>query len=341
MIRTGPDRRDRSVTSARMTYREPMDWVAAARLRPGMYIGSTGAAGAAHLLYDVVNNSLDQFLAGDVTTISVTIDGDTATVSDDGPGLPFDVVTLDGWSLAEDHCIRRHDSRSVDDHAPHVHLLSGGAGLAIVNALSSEMEVVSAANGGGWQQRFSRGAALTEPTRIDPPFARGVSVRFTLDREAIFTKGEGFPVEKVRTMLSNAVHLFPGVVIECNGERFGPSGLAGLLPNPTDDDVVVDATEGDVRVLFAAPAPWAQRSDPSTRISSWVNGAATTEHGDHVAGLNDVFAERRWWPSTALLHVIMYSPEFAGPTRGCLHAPRVRVVVADILRRELPEYLRH
>jgi DNA gyrase subunit B len=298
-----------------------------------MYVGSTFAAGAALLLYELVNNALDRFLVGEVTTISVTIDGDTAVVTDDGPGLPFDVTTPDGWSLAEDHCMRYHRSRSVDDHAPHVHLRSGGCGLATVNAFSTEMDVVSVRGGVCWQQRFGRGAALTAPVAIEAPFARGTRVRFTLDREVIFDKGEGFPLDSIRSVLSAAAHLFPGVVIDFAGERSGPVGIEGLVPR-AKGGMVVDSTVDDVRVLFAATID-RSRTSQSVAVRSWVNGAPMTEQGDHVEGFIDACAERSVWPTAAVLHVIMLSPEFVGPTRCRLQVPHVRGLVAEVLRREL------
>ncbi len=106
------------------------------RLRPGMYIGSTCQFGIQHLVFEAVDNAVDQFLANKVREIVVQGVGKTIRVSDDGEGYPFDRMDAEGMSLGVKYLTQRHNTNTVDDHTPHVHANGFGCGLFALNALS-------------------------------------------------------------------------------------------------------------------------------------------------------------------------------------------------------------
>jgi DNA gyrase subunit B len=115
------------------------------RKRPGMYFGRTDSFGTEQFVYELVSNTLDCYLSGTATFVSVEIDGGNITVVDDGSGLPFDRPSnVVGMCLATEFLTILHSTGSRDGHAPHVHARNiNGVGLAILNAASSQMKIQS------------------------------------------------------------------------------------------------------------------------------------------------------------------------------------------------------
>src|SRR5262245_52778669 len=111
----------------------------AVRARPGMYIGDVhDGSGLLHMVWEIVGNSLDQFLAGKATRIGVDLEPDgTVVVEDDGPGMP--VHDLDGMPFAQAALTRMHDTATMDGHRPHEHLGLRGVGVFVVNMLSERL----------------------------------------------------------------------------------------------------------------------------------------------------------------------------------------------------------
>ena len=103
------------------------------RKRSGMYVGETDSPrGSEHVVDELVANTLDLFLAGEASNVAVTVEGARITVEDDGPGIPFDVPSMQpGLSSAEVYLTQLHSGASAEGHAPHVHLVSLGVGLVI------------------------------------------------------------------------------------------------------------------------------------------------------------------------------------------------------------------
>ena len=114
------------------------------RKRPAMYIGDTKARGLRHLFDELLDNSIDRFLAGELTSVRASTNGSTLEFSDDGPGLPFDVACKDAESLATRYLVKfRRDAPTADGHTPHIHLGGWGCGLRIVTGLTAKCEVTS------------------------------------------------------------------------------------------------------------------------------------------------------------------------------------------------------
>ena len=301
-----------------------------------------GAYGLSSIVYELVGNSIDEFLRGNASEVQVRFEEGAVEVFDDGLGLPFDEPSEGAASRVEDFLTTPHFTRSASGHAPHVHLEQRGVGLAVINALSAEVEITSVRSGKAWQQVFRQGSAVGTAKNINAPFQRGTRVRVVVDRE-IFEDRFQFDTRAIRAKLFEAAHLFPGLVLGTDSERFrsenGLGDLAAMRSSYKPFGSSIDAFNADVedvQIQFAAIRPLGQ-SDPSCEILSWANGSRTTEHGDHVSGVRDIVAEQGWWPSTILIHVVMQSPEFAGPTRGRLNAPHVRDLVARAIRKHMAE----
>jgi DNA gyrase subunit B len=134
------------------------------RRRPAMYIGDTAARGLHHLFDELLDNSIDQFLAKQATAVNVSTSGPTLVFSDDGPGLPFDEPGHRSESLAHKYLTQiRRDLPIADGHTPHVHIGGWGCGLRVVSALTATCEVTSSRNGVVWRQAFSKGIECGPP----------------------------------------------------------------------------------------------------------------------------------------------------------------------------------
>lgn len=292
------------------------------RKRPSMYIWSTGPRGIEHLVQEVVANSLDPFLAGHATEIRVHL-GDTLIVEDDGAGLPFDRNVAGGeQNLAEWLLTHIHTTKSADGHAPHVHLASQGVGVAVVNALSARFTVQSWRGGRMWEQGFVQGVP-EGPAVVTQSDGRGTRIEFEPD-PVIF--GSAVPsVERLRAILWDACHLFPGVQIGVNREVFyTPVGLADLAPILVGADTHYPDFQRNIRVdhpSFQLDIAMLGKSAGETSWYSWANGVRTWEHGTHVSAICAALAKARVNPRVALVHVIMREPEYAGPSHGRLNTP--------------------
>ena len=133
------------------------------RLRPGMYIGSTSERGLHHLIYEVVDNSIDEALAGVCDTISVTINEDgSATIEDNGSGIPVDTHPKTGKSTVETVLTILHAGGKFNNDAYKVSGGLHGVGVSVVNALSEWLVATVKRNGNIYQQNFSRGKAISE-----------------------------------------------------------------------------------------------------------------------------------------------------------------------------------
>lgn len=298
-----------------------------------MYIGDPSESGVEHLIYELVANSIDQFLLRQATHISVQIDESGIEVSDDGPGLPYEIMHADGSRLAESYFLSFHDTPTADGHAPHVHLSHAGFGLIAVNALSQETRVISHRAGLRWEQVFQRGKAIS-PVISTPSDATGTSIRFKPDPEVMTANVPRHYA--LRRKLFDTVHLHPGLTIELGRERFHSSrGLADLAAFGTAPRMgtTTQTFEAVVELsgitINAAAAGEAGRTTTAWR--SWANGNETPEGGTHVQGFQDALRRCQWQPAAAMIHVLLTKPQFASPTRSRLGTQHVRKQVRDAL----------
>jgi DNA gyrase/topoisomerase IV subunit B len=298
------------------------------RLRPGMYIGPTDTMGIEHLASELIANSVDQFLAGNVSRIAVRLNGNRITVSDDGPGIEGAGAQEDGLARADRFLTQYHPTPTADGHAPHIHLTFLGVGLVAVNALSSHLVLRMHSNGFLHEAVYRRG--VRSDSRVKPAARgkQGTAVTFTPDAE-IFGKHRPRPAA-LRRIAFHAAHLFPGVQIQFNKERFhAPGGLGDLVTlfaphHGPDFSVSVDA---GVCFVHAAAAGVSK----TTQWQSWVNGAPTPGHGTHVDGFRSALRSVDWEPDFAAVHVVMQQPRYAGPTRDKFFVKEVHAALRQAL----------
>lgn len=310
------------------------------RKRPAMYIGGMDIRGLHHLLDELLDNSIDQFLANQATSVSVNVSGSILEFTDDGPGLPFDEPGPHSESLAEYYLtqIRLH-SPTADGHTPHIHLDGLGCGLRIVTALTDTCEVSSSRNDVIWRQSFSKGLKVGPPQMIAQPGKRGTTFRLTIDRDLF---SDDWCQQRVDQRLIDAAYLFPGLKVESPGLRFCASrGLADLAVKIANEKGSPNAhrvwwfneSTDDIRIQAAIAG-----TGSDTDWRAFANGATSIEGGTHLAALKRVVKSCGLRPASALIHIIMRNPSFAGPTRSRLDVPEIRTQLIDALMPSLKAF---
>jgi DNA gyrase subunit B len=193
----------------------------AVRKRPAMYIGSTGDLGLHHLVYEVVDNSVDEALAGFATKIEVTIHIDNSiTVIDDGRGIPVDDMDIDGVKVSAAQVVMTtlHAGGKFDSSTYKVSGGLHGVGVSCVNALSEELELEIWRDGATWQQTYSKGEPTIKMTKAGATKKRGTKVHFLPDR-TIFTGTVEYNYDTLAQRLRELAFLNKGLLITLTDER--------------------------------------------------------------------------------------------------------------------------
>ncbi len=198
-----------------------LEGLAAVRLRPAMYIGSTGEQGLHHLVYEVVDNSVDEALAGHATRIDVTIHVDNSiTVVDDGRGIPVDNKTLPtGEVLPAVQVVLTMLHAGGKFDASNYKVSGGlhGVGVSCVNALSEEFDVEIWRDGHAWEMDYSKGDPISELRKMGPSKRRGTKIHFLPDK-SIFTVTE-YNFDTLANRLRQLAFLNKGIEISLTDER--------------------------------------------------------------------------------------------------------------------------
>ena len=213
---------DQNYTSDNLTV---LDGLQAVRVRPGMYIGSTSSTGLHHLVWEIVDNGIDEALAGYCDTITVTInEGNTITVTDNGRGIPIDIVKKTGLSGVETVYTVLHAGGKFGEGS--VYKVSGGlhgVGASVVNALSSCVEVTVHKDGGIYYIRFENGGhAVDRIKRIGDCDDHGTIVTFKPD-PTIFKETTNFNYETIKNRLRQMAFLNKGITIILKDDRVKPA----------------------------------------------------------------------------------------------------------------------
>uniref|UniRef100_B8HLW8 DNA gyrase subunit B n=1 Tax=Cyanothece sp. (strain PCC 7425 / ATCC 29141) TaxID=395961 RepID=B8HLW8_CYAP4 len=350
------------------------------RKRPGMYIGSTGPRGLHHLVYEVVDNSVDEALAGYCKNILVELNPDgSVTVTDDGRGIPTDIVSKTGKSALETVLTVLHAGGKFGGGGYKVSGGLHGVGVSVVNALSSWLEAKVWRDGKVFTQRFERGLPATD-LKAQPSGGNrtGTAIQFMPDAE-IFTETIEFDYKTLSGRLRELAYLNAGVKIEFRDGRldllkrdeplletyFYEGGIKEYVSymnvdkEPLHQEIIyVQGERNDVQVEVALQ--WC--TDAYTdNLLGFANNIRTIDGGTHLEGLKAVltrtlnnFARKRnklkeGDPNlagenvregmTAVISVKVPEPEFEGQTKTKLGNTEVRGIVDSLVGEVLTEYL--
>ncbi len=286
---------------------EVLEGLEPVRKRPGMYIGGTDERALHHLFAEVLDNAMDEAVAGHAKLIEVTLDADgTLTVKDDGRGMPVDQhPKYPGKSALEVIMTMLHSGGKFSGKAYETSGGLHGVGVSVVNALSEQLTVGVWRDGFEWRQSFSRGKPVDALQQVAPSRKKGTAVRFLPDQQ-IFGEGCAFKPARLYRMARSKAYLFRGVEIrwKCSPERIHdqtpaeatfhfPNGLADFLAERTAGiETVTETFSGRIeRTGEAGAVEWALTWSPAGFgeadgfISSYCNTVPTPEGGTHEAGL--------------------------------------------------------
>ena len=343
----------------------------AVRRRPGMYIGSTEARGLHHLVYEVVDNAVDEALAGYCDSIAVTIGPDNVvTVQDNGRGFPVDVHPTEKKPGVEVAMTTLHAGGKFDHTSYKVSGGLHGVGVSVVNALSEWLEVEVMRAGQRYHQRYERGAKATELEVLGDTDETGTIVRFHPDPK-IFPEID-FQYETLAGRLRELAFLNQGLEISITDQREEPQkdvfrydgGLVEFVkhlnksrkplhPKP----MYVEVMKEDVEVQCAI-----QYNETYTEtLFTFVNNINTHEGGTHLSGfksaltrtLNAYANDKGFFKKadftlsgddvreglTAVLSVKVMEPQFEGQTKTKLGNSEVRGIVESVLNEGLGSWL--
>ena len=267
----------------------------AVRKNPGMYIGSTAIEGLHQMVYELVDNAIDEAQAGECTGIAVSLNPDgSCTVADNGRGIPTETHPSEGCPACEVVLTRLHAGGKFK--AGSYRLTTGlyGIGLSCLNALSQTLVLEIWRNGRAYRQNYSCGVAMNELEDLGTTERRGTRITFTPDF-TIFDPRVAFDYQRLCKRLEELAFLHPGVRIEINDQRCGESasflydsGIPGFLKKLNAgartihrEPLRIIHNEKDLQ--FEAVLQWTDSYGEN--ISSYVNSINTIHGGTHVAGL--------------------------------------------------------
>jgi DNA gyrase subunit B len=347
-----------------------LEGLEAVRKRPGMYIGDTAERGLHHLVYEIVDNSVDEALAGHCSNVSVTIHVDGAvTVVDDGRGIPVGIHPTEGVSAAEVVLTKLHAGGKFDKDSYKVSGGLHGVGISVVNALSESLEIEIWRDGHVHFQRYHRGHPDAPLAQIGTTENRGTQVTFKPD-PLIFPSTE-YSFEVLSQRLRELAFLNRGLRITIEDKRTGrehdfhyPGGIAsfvehlGSTKTPVHADVVYVTGERDGVVIEVA-MQW--NDGYSETIYSFANSINTNEGGTHLSGFKaaltrtiNVYAVRAGFLKkegetlegedvreglTAVVAVKVPEPQFEGQTKTKLGNSEVKGFVEALVNERLGSYL--
>ncbi len=345
---------------------EVLDDLEAVRRRPGMYIGGVGVRGLHHLLWEIVDNSIDEALAGYCDRITVILHKDgSASVEDNGRGIPVDEHPVFKRPALEIVMTKLHAGGKFSKKAYKVSGGLHGVGLSVVNALSEWLEVWVKRNGKVYYQRYERGKPVTPLKVVGEAKDTGTKIRFKPDEE-IFEVTE-FDYDIIAQRLKELAYLNRGIRITLIDERTGrrevfysEDGIKGLVAElnrnkPTLHDILYFS--GEKNGIIVEVALQFTDTDYETLLA-FANNIHTVEGGTHVsgfrAGLTRAINEygkkhiRKFQPLsgsdireglTAVISVKVPEPQFEGQTKTKLTNSEVKTVVESLTYSEVLKWL--
>ncbi|HHT74105.1 MAG TPA: DNA topoisomerase (ATP-hydrolyzing) subunit B [Firmicutes bacterium] len=349
-----------------------LEGLEAVRRRPGMYIGNTDLYGLHHLFVEVVDNSIDEAMAGYCDRIDVEIHQDgSLSVRDNGSGIPTDIHPKTGRSALETVLTVLHAGGKFGQEGGHYKVSGGlhGVGVSVVNALSEWLVAEVWYNGRHYRQRYAQGKALGELEDLGPTKERGTLIHFKPDAEIFDTVD--FQAEMIVYRLRELAFLNKGIQIYFTDHRTGRrhwflynGGIVSFVEyinrNKTPlhkTPVYFTAESGDLQLEVAM-----QYNDGYSEVMlSFANNINTHEGGTHLSGLkaaltrtlNDYARKKNLLKAneenlsgedvregcTAVISVRIPNPQFEGQTKTKLGNGEVRGVVESLVAEQLAAYL--
>ncbi|AUC82281.1 DNA topoisomerase (ATP-hydrolyzing) subunit B [Lacinutrix sp. Bg11-31] len=347
------------------------------RMRPSMYIGDVGTRGLHHLVYEVVDNSIDEALAGHCDNITVTINEDNSiTTEDDGRGIPVDLHKKEGVSALEVVMTKIGAGGKFDKDSYKVSGGLHGVGVSVVNALSDHLRATVYRDGKIWEQEYSKGKALYPVKAIGESDKRGTTVTFKPDA-TIFTQTLEYNYDTLASRMRELAYLNKGITVHLIDRRFtkedgsfegetfhSEEGLKEFIKfldaarEPLMKDVI--AFEGEkngvpVEVAMIYNTSYAEN------LHSYVNNINTHEGGTHLSGFRrglthtlkkyadesgmldklkfDIAGDDFREGLTAIISVKVQEPQFEGQTKTKLGNREVSAAVSQSVSEMLTDYL--
>jgi DNA gyrase subunit B len=348
-----------------------LEGLEAVRKRPGMYIGSTGLRGLHHLVYEVVDNSVDEALAGHCSRVDATIHPDNSvTVVDDGRGIPVATMEKEGRPAVEVVLTVLHAGGKFGNGGYKVSGGLHGVGVSVVNALSESLKVEVRRDGHAWRQEYERGVPRADLSKDEACTKTGTIISFLPDAEIFETVDFDFSILEQR--LRETAFLTRGLLITLTDERSGGNrvefqydgGIEDFVhylndkKEPIHKKVIFfegESKEGAVEVALQ----WNGSYQES--VFSFANNINTHEGGSHLSGfrsaltrtLNRYAREKGLLKEkdenlsgedvreglTAVISAKLADPQFEGQTKTKLGNPGMEGFVASIVNARLAEFL--
>ena len=347
-----------------------LEGLAAVRKRPGMYIGTTDIAGLHHLIWEIVDNSIDEAMAGHCNQIDLTIHSDgSLSVEDNGRGIPVDNVEKTGKTALETVLTVLHAGGKFGEGGGYK--VSGGlhgVGVSVVNALSSKLVAQVYLNGNIYQQEYCQGDPVTSLEILGTTKKNGTKITFTPDKE-IFEITD-FDYKTVLMRIRQQAYLTKGIQISIFDERTGQKnrfyfegGLRSYVQhlNKTRESLTdifyieKEVKEGVVEIAFQ------YTGDFQEHLFSFANNINTHEGGMHLTGfksaltrtINNYARESEFLKDkddnlsaedvreglTAIISVKLPDPQFEGQTKAKLGNAEMRSAVETVFAESLSEFL--
>ena len=347
----------------------------AVRKRPGMYIGSTGPKGLHHLVYETVDNSIDEAMAGHCDKIIVALEkDDVVRVEDNGIGIPVDIHPTEKISALELVLTRLHAGGKFDKSSYKVSGGLHGVGVSCVNALSDWLEATVKVNGHIYRQKYERGVPKTKVEIIGDTEEHGTTIRWKADK-TIFTETTTYDFDVLKDRLRELAFLNSGIIIYFCDERLeNPKeeilqfvgGINEFVSNidsgktvVPDQPIYINETKDDVITEISLH----YNNSYSENIRTYVNDINTRDGGTHLEGFKNAirFVLNKFLDAneklkktfekdekltyedlssglTAVISMKVPEPEFEGQTKEKLGNTEVRTIVDQIVKEKLTIY---
>lgn len=349
-----------------------LEGLEAVKKRPGMYIGTTGPRGLHHLVWEIVDNGVDEALAGYASFIHLEIlEGNIVKVTDDGRGIPVDIHPKTGRPAVETILTTLHAGGKFDNQSYKVSGGLHGVGASVVNALSEAFDVDIFREGIHYRQSYARGFAITDLIEVGPTDRQGTVIVFKPDVE-IFKESQVFDYELLRIRLQQMAFLNRGILFTIHDQRQGnkepmvykyDGGIEEYVAFLNLNKIVLHSKViyciGESEDIIVEVAM--QYNDGyNANIFPFTNNIHNPEGGTHDEGFrmtltrilntyakkNNLFkkdegllGEDTREGLTAIISVKHPDPQFEGQTKGRLGSTEVRKIVAGVLAEGLDRYL--